>query len=214
MLRYNDSLQALAFGWALLAGFVDAIGFLMSGGLFVSFMSGNSTRLAIELGAASGLIARAALLIGLFVLGVVGGVVACARIEVVHRKVTATVMVTTLLLCAATLETLDESGATVWVLCAAMGAANVVFQREGDVSVGVTYMTGNLVRLGYRLAHALLGKDRAAWVPYLLLWIAFVTGGVAGALGYRVSTALCLWLATAFAALLAVAAHRLTQRAP
>ena len=34
---------------SLLAGFVDAVGFIASGGLFISFMSGNSTRLGIGL---------------------------------------------------------------------------------------------------------------------------------------------------------------------
>lgn len=37
----------LAFSLAGLAGFVDAIGFLALGGYFASFMSGNSTRLAV-----------------------------------------------------------------------------------------------------------------------------------------------------------------------
>ena len=32
-----------------LAGYVDATGFLMLGGFFVSFMSGNSTRLGVGL---------------------------------------------------------------------------------------------------------------------------------------------------------------------
>lgn len=30
-------------------GYVDAVGFMMTGGFFVSFMSGNSTRLAVGL---------------------------------------------------------------------------------------------------------------------------------------------------------------------
>nr|WP_295670961.1 DUF1275 family protein [Sphingomonas sp.] len=38
-----------------MAGYVDAVGFLATGGYFVSFMSGNSTRLAVGIaqGAAS-----------------------------------------------------------------------------------------------------------------------------------------------------------------
>ena len=41
--------QALALSLAVLAGYVDSLGFLQLGGVFVSFMSGNSTRLAVSL---------------------------------------------------------------------------------------------------------------------------------------------------------------------
>ena len=56
---------------AAAAGYVDAAGFLMTGGFFVSFMSGNSTRLGVGLfrGAGEALIAGG--LIAAFVSGVV-----------------------------------------------------------------------------------------------------------------------------------------------
>ncbi len=53
----------------------------------------------------------------------------------------------------------------------AMGAENIVFERNGEVSIGVTYMTGSLVKLGQRMVVALLGTDRLGWVPYLYLWL-------------------------------------------
>ena len=55
-----------------LAGYVDAVGFLVTGGYFVSFMSGNSTRLAVGLSAAAPQVATlSALPIAAFVLGVI-----------------------------------------------------------------------------------------------------------------------------------------------
>src|ERR1700692_4665311 len=42
---------ALACALSALAGYVDGIGFLHLGGLYVSFMSGNSTRLGVSLAA-------------------------------------------------------------------------------------------------------------------------------------------------------------------
>jgi len=57
-----------------LAGMVDAIGYLHLGGLFISFMSGNSTQLAAALGQRD--LAEAATiaeLIALFVLGAAAG---------------------------------------------------------------------------------------------------------------------------------------------
>jgi uncharacterized membrane protein YoaK (UPF0700 family) len=45
----NRHVFFLAFCLSALAGCVDAIGFLELGGHFVSFMSGNSTRLSVSL---------------------------------------------------------------------------------------------------------------------------------------------------------------------
>ena len=47
MIRFDQAYRTLAVGIAILAGFVDAIGFVESVGFFVSFMTGNSTRLAV-----------------------------------------------------------------------------------------------------------------------------------------------------------------------
>jgi uncharacterized membrane protein YoaK (UPF0700 family) len=57
-----------------LAGYVDGIGFLHLGGLFVSFMSGNSTRMGVSLAEAEWRqVAEALGLIVLFVVGAAGG---------------------------------------------------------------------------------------------------------------------------------------------
>src|SRR5277367_653370 len=65
---------ALACALSALAGFVDAIGFLHLGGLFVSFMSGNSTRMGVSLAEGNFQPAAEALgLIALFVIGAAGG---------------------------------------------------------------------------------------------------------------------------------------------
>ena len=44
---------ALACTLSALAGYIDGIGFIQLGGLFVSFMSGNSTRLGVSLAEAN-----------------------------------------------------------------------------------------------------------------------------------------------------------------
>ena len=64
---------ALACALSALAGYVDGIGFLHLGGLFVSFMSGNSTRLGVNLAAGHWSNAAEAIgLIALFVIGAAG----------------------------------------------------------------------------------------------------------------------------------------------
>lgn len=211
MTRYDRKFRALALGFAALAGFVDAIGFLQSGGLFVSFMSGNSTRLAIGAAEAARVALAAGALIALFVLGVIFNVLFAGRVATVHRKVAATGAVAAALIAAAIAQSLGGGMVALGLLVVAMGASNAIFQRDGDVSIGVTYMTGTLVRLGHRIAGALRGEDRTAWLPYLLLWLALVLGGVAGAVGAIRSTTASLWFAAAVAVVLTGVVRRLTR---
>ncbi|MFW2850744.1 YoaK family protein [Sphingomonas sp. TX0543] len=204
MIRYDVRHRMLAMGFAAQAGFVDAVGFMKSGGLFVSFMSGNSTRLAVGLsqGDRVGLIAAG--LIALFVSGVAIGVL-FAGIAGSDRKSSAAAFVALLILLGAVSGSSGLPSVAIGLLCLAMGASNAVFQRDGDVGVGVTYMTGTLVKLGYRLADAVRGRPSMQWVPYLALWLALVVGGVAGALCESRVPAGSLWIAAASSAGLALA---------
>src|SRR3569833_797367 len=81
MTRLESRARLFACCLSALAGFVDAIGFIQSGGFFVSFMSGNSTRLGVGI-AERGLSAIAAAgIIVCFLAGVDGGALLGARCE-------------------------------------------------------------------------------------------------------------------------------------
>ena len=209
MRNYEKRHHNLAYGIAALAGFVDSLGFLKLGGPFVSFMSGNSTRLAVGVASGDRIGLVAALLIAAFVTGVVAGALlgeAAGR----WRKQAVLGLVTFLLLLASTLAMRGLSLAPPTLLMAfAMGAANNVFQRDGEVSIGVTYMTGTLVKLGQKLAAALTGGPPFEWVPYLLLWGALIAGAVAGAAAYPWLGLHALWIASGFAMALLAAAFAL-----
>ena len=73
MIRYQKSVRYFAICLSAVAGYVDAVGFIALGGFFVSFMSGNSTRLGVGLAGGSQDAAIAGGLIVSFVLGVVVG---------------------------------------------------------------------------------------------------------------------------------------------
>jgi uncharacterized membrane protein YoaK (UPF0700 family) len=113
-------------------------------------------------------------------------------------------LVTLLLAIAATADALGAATVSLATMVLAMGSANAVFQRDGEVSVGVTYMTGTLVKLGQRLAAALTGGDRTGWLPYLLLWLGLVAGAVLGALLFPHLGLGSLWLAVTWAAMLGI----------
>ena len=208
MKQYSPSARALAISLAMLAGYIDAIGFLLSGGLFVSFMSGNSTRFAVGLAAGSAVAVLAVTLITSFVAGVVTGSLLAARWPA-RRKGRALILVATLLALAAAFDRAGLTALLLICMAMAMGCANTVFQRDGDVTIGVTYMTGALVRLGQRLADALLGGARWDWLPFLLLWLGLIGGAVAGALLFARFGAQGLWLAALAAVALSLWATRL-----
>ena len=213
MNRYQRPAHLLAFALAALAGFVDALGFLKAGGLFVSFMSGNSTRLAVGLEAQSGVALLAALLIGSFVGGVIAGSLVSAAVPERQRKAAVLAVVALTLTAAAASRYALGGTIVVAAMAAAMGCANTVFQREGEVSIGVTYMTGTLVKLGQRIADALRGGDRLGWAAYLLLWTSLIAGAVAGAASYMRIGLGSLWIASAWSAALALIAWRIDFRA-
>ena len=202
MRRYSRPALLLAALLAALAGYIDAVGFLQLGGFFVSFMSGNSTRLGV--GAALGdlaIVVTAAGLIGLFVLGVIGGVLAAPEWWR-WRRVSVLTLVTGLLAVAAWLAG-QGSPASAAFAALAMGALNAVFQRDGDIAIGVTYMTGALVRMGHRIAAALRGGPVWGFAPFLMLWMALTTGAVLGALSYGRIGGAALWVGAAAAATVA-----------
>ncbi len=122
------------------------LGLLSLGGFFVSFMSGNSTRLAHGCG-------------GRFTIGFAGSIPYCSVVTGVAagtRVATATAarsrcavltLVAALLLAACLVAACGYVTASVLLAAVAMGAENAVFLRDGGLPVGLTYMTGTLVAL-------------------------------------------------------------------
>ena len=207
MNRYDRNSRILASGLSALAGYVDAIGFIKLGGFFVSFMSGNSTRLGVGLAEGSMHAAVAAGLVGSFVAGVVCGSLV-GHAAGAHRRMAILLCVAALLALAAGLGMAGLATGAVGAMALAMGAENAVFERDGEVQIGLTYMTGTLVKVGQRLAAMVLGGDRLAWRPYLLLWLGLIAGAVAGAAVYPHLGLNGLWIAAAAAALFAIIAAK------
>jgi len=185
----------LACALSALAGYVDGIGVLHLRGLFVSFMSGNSTRLGVSLAEGRWSNAAAALgLIALFVTGAAGGsLIVLGRGA--NRQPWVLLVEASLLTVAALCYTVGLSNASVAAMVLAMGLENAVFQIEGGAGLGLTYVTGALVKVGQLLAAALTGGPGWAWLPNLLLWAALVTGAVCGASAYHWINLAAIWFA-------------------
>lgn len=212
MNRFDRPRQALAIAIASLAGLVDALGFVSADRYFVSFMSGNTTRLAVDLATQPGRALTPALLIGGFVLGVAGGKLAAVRAGA-WRKPVLMALVALLLALAAVLHGAGLVQAALGAMVLAMGAVNNAFQRNGEAAVGLTYMTGALVRLGQGIGAALAGERQDGWHTYLMLWSGLFAGAVAGALLFARIGGTALGLAAALAGVLACWAWRIAARA-
>ena len=190
-LTFKDSVFAMSL--AAIAGYVDAVGFLKAGGFFVSFMSGNSTRLAVGAVTGTPSASFAAGLIGCFIVGVMTGTLVSGRDGDRTRLVL--LVVAALLAAAALSDALGAAQLGIFIAAAAMGAENATFARDGDVQIGLTYMTGTLVKFGQRLTRALQGRARSEWLPFLMLWCGLIGGGLLGALAFKKLGFGALWFA-------------------
>jgi uncharacterized membrane protein YoaK (UPF0700 family) len=204
--RLDRNARLLAVSFAAMAGMVDAIGFLASGGFFLSFMSGNSTRLSVGLVDAAPYVGMVAALLTSFVTGVVAGsLIGRKNTLSPSRRQAFILIIISLLLFAAPL--IASFGFLLIGLCFAafcMGLENTLFEREGSVSFGLTYMTGALVKIGQGLATMISGGPRLEWVPYLLLWLGLISGAAVGALMFGIFGYSSLWLPAAYAGIFAL----------
>jgi uncharacterized membrane protein YoaK (UPF0700 family) len=208
MISYKRRYWLFAAALAALAGFADATAFVHLGGYFVSFMSGNSTRLGVGLAEEWGAAALAGGLIALFVLGVMIGALSNRGGD--HAgSVRVLVVVSAGLAIAAVCASVNAPAFAIAALACAMGALNGVFQRDGEVSIAITYMTGTLVRMARAMAAALTGGPRWHWAPYLLLWTGLVAGAALGALSYAAIGLLGLWGAALAATVLTLVFARM-----
>lgn len=176
------------------AGYVDGFAFVYLGGYFVSFMSGNTTRAGV--GLAEGMLpvtGLALLLVSSFVLGAMAGALASDAER--DRSIRILALVVAALAAAAALAGWGVRGPAMAFVAFGMGAVNTVFGQNREVSFGITYMTGALVKIGQGLVIALRGGDRTAWARYLLLWVSIASGAVVGAAAYGALGSGALWFA-------------------
>ncbi len=202
----NKDIYTLAACLSALAGFVDAVGFMYLGGYFISFMSGNSTRLSVAF-ISHDMQAFALLggIIFLFVMGAMLGTLVRHFTQSPPVAVSVLVLLTVLLTGAALSAELGSGLFAMALITLAMGAENSTFQRGGDLVVGLTYMSGTLVKLGQKIAEAMTGGRKTAWIPYLLLWLGLITGGALGALAFSALHLQSLWIAAGAALLITLA---------
>lgn len=199
--RFDPPRRRMAIGIALLAGFVDAAGFLQVDGYYVSFMTGNTTLLALDIASGARRVLVPMLLIAGFVAGVALGTW-LGDMRETGRKRRVLALVIALLTGAATARSLDWQEPSLACLVLAMGALNTTLSGNRRNPVGLTYMTGALVRVGQAIGDRISGTRPSGWSPFMLLWLALLAGALLGALAALNIPAAALWFGVAYAAAL------------
>jgi len=164
---------------SVLAGMTDAIGFMATGD-FVSFMSGNTTRLAVAISNGEvSLIGRLSALVLAFIAGNALGIV-ISRFSG-RRAITLLLSIAAMLSVSASLP---HAGQTLALLTGivAMGMLNAVVEQVNGLPIGLTYVTGALSRFGRGLGRWLIGERREGWRVQLVPWTGMFVGAVLGAL--------------------------------
>ena len=206
----------LALALLAAAGWVDAIGYVQWHGLFVSFMSGNTTEFGAATVAHDGATAiEAGRAVLIFVVGVIVGELLRAATGRWHRSVV--LLAETLLLGLAYAAAVKHWGeaATATITGLAMGVQTAAVHKAAGLTVSLTYVTGTLVNIGRSIVKALLGE--APWRDAFLytgLWCALFFGSGGGAIVAAISTPMALLLAASLLASLSVVAISIAWMKP
>ncbi|HEX7883751.1 MAG TPA: YoaK family protein, partial [Afipia sp.] len=140
-------------------------------------------------------------LIALFVAGAgAGNLIVLGRTS--HRQTWVLLAEGLLLASAALSYGFGLSALSVALIAFAMGLENAVFFIGGAGGIGLTYVTGALVRVGQLMALSLRGGERWRWLPSFLLWASLVIGSVLGAFAFRLYNLDAIWFGAALALML------------
>ena len=200
---------ALVASLSVLAGMTDAIGFMASGD-FVSFMSGNTTRLAVAISAGDlGLTGRLLLLVATFVVGNALGVMV-SRFS--RRHALPLLLCIAALLCTGAMLPMDDALPALLAAIIAMGMLNAAVEEVNGLPVGLTYVTGALSRFGRGLGRWMLGERRNGWRVQLIPWGGMFVGAVLGAWLEQQMGLKALMVSGGLAALLGLVSLKIPRR--
>jgi uncharacterized membrane protein YoaK (UPF0700 family) len=181
------SAERLATALAMIAGFIDAYG-MITYGVYVSFMSGNTTQTGYQAAeGAFGPASLSALAILFFVVGSFAGTLLVEFAGRYARRVLYCVVAAALAAIVGLTELGMLGALAIAAISVAMGVMNNALSRVGAQVVSLTFVTGSLSRVGSSLALALrrapLRDAQGPWDTHLSralllarLWVGFLVG--------------------------------------
>lgn len=178
-LNLKQENSRLAFLFSFISGYIDVLGILAIGGVFLSFMSGNSTRLGIHIVYHEwGEVLKYVLVLSTFVLGSFIGNMVCvgSHLQTIKRILILDIFGLSLALI------LQYTPLEPWsfpVLSFAMGIQNKAQVEVNNATIGKGFMTGVLYGIGEALARRVRNETTWHEVSALLMtWLLFFLGSV------------------------------------
>ncbi|MFE1602404.1 YoaK family protein [Methylobacterium sp. ID0610] len=171
----------LALALSGLAGCADAIGFLEFSQLFMSFMSGNTTRCGVATAHGDWESAmRVTFVIALFCFGAFLGTLIAAWARSWRLPVLLSLQALLLGIGLVMPPGTHAVPVQAYPIVLALGMQNATLQDEAGRSLALTYVTGAVVRFGTGLANLILHRPAASFWIQAPLWGALSTGAVVG----------------------------------
>jgi uncharacterized membrane protein YoaK (UPF0700 family) len=184
---------ALVAAISFVAGMTDAVGLIRFGD-FVSFMTGNTTRAALDF--AGGNYGHALVLfvaLWVFILGNALGIVIAHTVSA-RRAFVVLASVSVLLGIAASLPA-DLPRVAFFLVVLAMGAINATVEHIQGLPIGLTYVTGALSRFGRGIGRWLVGdRNPTGWLIQCVPWTGMAGGALSGAFLTRYAPDFALWV--------------------
>jgi uncharacterized membrane protein YoaK (UPF0700 family) len=180
----------LATSLALIAGYVDAYG-IVALGVYVSFMSGNTTQTGTLTG--QGHFAAAlpsALAIMFFIIGnFAGALLTHSGLRSSRRALLGAVVAMLAVIMGVTSSVSLNAKVGIAVIALAMGMMNTTLSQVGGEAVSLTFVTGDLARIARHLAMAIIRAPvqgaRGSWDTHLYrayivtkVWCGFLAGAL------------------------------------
>jgi uncharacterized membrane protein YoaK (UPF0700 family) len=178
---------------SFVAGMTDAVGLMMFGD-FVSFMTGNTTRAALEF--AGGNYAHAALLflaLWVFIAGNALGIIVAHTVSA--RRAFVVLASVSVVLGLASAVPSDLPRVEFFLIVLAMGMINATVEHIEGLPIGLTYVTGALSRFGRGIGRWIVGdRNTTGWLIQCVPWTGMAGGALCGAFLTGFAPDQALWI--------------------
>lgn len=175
---------------ALLAGMVNAVGYLSFDHQAVTHMTGTTTLVGVSAyeGSIDSLVRYVGVLAAFLAGAALSGMVVRESSLQLGQRYGVALLIESALLAAAVPLIHDHVNAGLWVAASACGLQNAMVSTFSGAVVRTTHMTGIITDLGILIGHRLRGLpvDGRRVRLYLLLFASFMGGGFAGAFAFGI----------------------------